>query len=651
MRHSKLKSWATALYWVFALLFWEILVHAGIYGSFHSTFRFALGFTAAIALVVAMLVRCLPRKAVFPANLVLTIVMLLLYGSQLMYNFIFGTPYSVYQVGMGADALTTFWRETLNAAVDNYLWLLGLLVPPVLLVALRKSAGQQRPDLLRQLMLLLFAALLACGTYWDVCRGGTGMYSNYYFFTSTRSTTTQTMERFGIPMTFWLELTHTEEDSEEEDFLAVELPAESNESEEDSAVYNILDVDYDALNRATDNKKLTALNSYCARQTGTNQNEYTGIFRDYNLIVLCAESFSPAAVDPEITPTLYRLTHEGFLFRNYYNSFPNTTIDGEYALTQGLYPDAARGKENSSMLASSENLLPFTLAHLFEQQRGIRSWGYHNNIGSFYNRKLSHPNMGYMMQFNHDGMELGNSIPTSDLEMIKQTVGDYIDEPQFHAYYMTYSGHYQYKPDVNSMAANNYRLVQNLTQYDPVQRSYLACHIELDKALEYLMHRLEEKGILDKTVIVMASDHFPYGLQKNQYFGMLGQEEDFFSAYHSNLILWVGGMETPVEVDEYCCNVDILPTILNMWGFDYDSRMLAGTDIFSDGNHMAVLIDHSFLTDKAWFNSNTGEVFAQVPESELPSDYVDKMNRLVASRFDFSSEILANDYYRYVFEQ
>jgi len=102
-------------------------------------------------------------------------------------------------------------------------------------------------------------------------------------------------------------------------------------------------------------------------------------------------------------------------------------------------------------------------------------------------------------------------------------------------------------------------------------------------------------------------------------------------------------------VDEYCCNVDILPTILNLWGFDYDSRMLAGTDVFSDGTHAAVLIDKSFLTDKVWFNANTGETRYLVAESEIPAGYIENMHRLINTRFSISSDILNVGYYNFIF--
>ena len=48
----------------------------------------------------------------------------------------------------------------------------------------------------------------------------------------------------------------------------------------------------------------------------------------------------------------------------------------------------------------------------------------------------------------------------------------------------------------------------------------------------------------------------------------------------SVFFLWNAGMEEPVIVDKACCSVDVLPTLLNLFGFDYDSRMYAGRDIF-----------------------------------------------------------------------
>ena len=102
-------------------------------------------------------------------------------------------------------------------------------------------------------------------------------------------------------------------------------------------------------------------------------------------------------------------------------------------------------------------------------------------------------------------------------------------------------------------------------------------------------------------------------------------------------------------VDEYCCNVDILPTILNLWGFSYDSRLLAGTDVFSDGLHMAVLIDKSFVTEHIRFHAGTGKVTYLTDQALLPEGYAEALIQVVKSKFAISSDILNTGYYNFVF--
>ena len=652
MRSMDLKKQSVFVFWLFSFLYWEVLAHAGMYDQFQSSFRYALGISCAISLIIALLVGLLPRKLMFPVNLILTMAGIFLYGSQMVYCFIFGTPYSVSQMGLGAGAVSQFYREMLSTMQENWTWIAGLLLPLVILFFVTAKRWIHRPGAVSRIVVLLLAIGAIPAVWLDIYRGGTNMFSDYYFFTSSKSTTALTMERFGVPMTFVLELTRPEDTGSSMEVPVEMLSDEAASQQTDEPVrYNVLPVDFDALNATTEDKKLIALNNYFSQLPGTNQNAYTGMLKDYNLIFLCAESFSPAAVDPVYTPTLYKMIHEGFVFENYYSTFPNTTTDGEYTLTQGLYPDSTKDKYSSSMMASSKNDLPFALGNFFAREFGVKSWGYHNNVGSYYHRDLSHPNMGYEMKFNRDGMTFSGYWPTSDLEMMEQSVDDYIHEPQFHAYYMTFSGHYQNNPKDNGVVRKHYSTMEGGPWTKLNQKGYVACHIELDKALEYLLNRLEEAGIADKTAIVMASDHTPYGLPKDQYFEMIGQEEDFFGWYQSNLMFWVGGMEEPVVVEEYCSTADVLPTILNLWGFPYDSRLYPGTDVFSDGVHAAVLIDHSFLTDKVWFNSNTGEIRYLVPQEEIPENYVESMNQLIASRFEFSAEILRNNYYQHFFQQ
>lgn len=650
-RNDCKKIWTAAkpaFYWAFALMYWECLLSGAVFHSFGVRI-YALGFTLSAALLVTLVLSFL-RKGRFGAEVFLTAVLTLLYGSQIVYHFIFGTLYSAAMVSQGGEAMTNFWRELLAAMGDHFPWLIALLVPLALRIFLRKGLkGELRAK--GRIVLLALAVALFALTRADIRQTGTEMFSDEDYYRSREIATNQNVQRFGLLTTIRLELTRHAKTEEQDYYIPEETQGENPAQEPAEVRYNVMDIDFDALNALTEDKKLLAINDYCSKVTGTNQNEYTGMLKDYNLIVMCAESFSPAAIDKDLTPNLYKLTQQGIIFNNYYNTFPNTTTDGEYALMQGLFPDAGRSKAVSSLYASRNSYLPFTLGNAFQSQRGVESFGYHNYRGSYYGRSESHPNMGYTMKFAGDGMTFTTNWPASDLEMMEQSVDDYIGKEPFHAYYMTFSGHYKYDIGTNEMAKRNWDQVKDLPYSSNAIKAYLSCNIEFDKAIGYLMERLEQAGVADRTAIVIAGDHFPYGLKDSEYAELIGHDIDGFSKFKSTLIFWVGGLEKNIVVDEYCCNVDVLPTILNLWGFEYDSRLLAGTDVFSDGTHAAVLVDKSFLTDKVWFNASTGEIRYQVPESEIPEGYLENMNQLIATRFSISADILNTAYYNFVFDK
>ena len=415
----------------------------------------------------------------------------------------------------------------------------------------------------------------------------------------------------------------------------------------------VLDIDFDALKAKADaegNSVLSSMHEYFGSQMYSKTNDYTGMFAGKNLIFLVCESLSPAAIDPEITPTLYKLANEGFKFNNFYGTFKSVTTNGEYAACTGLFPDMTRAKTDGSFNASRNNYMPFTLGNMFREWYGIESRGYHNYLGSYYNRKNTHKNIGYStLKFMNDPLKFSCTWPSSDLEMMEQTVSDFSSDELFHTYYMTFSGHYQYNWE-NPMCAKNRDLVAHL-DYSEAAKAYLACHIELDRSLEYMMAELEAKGTLEDTVIVLTTDHYPYGLKNNQYNEFFDANRDeAFGIYKNCFILWADGMEDPIEIDTPCCTVDILPTLLNLFDMPYDSRLLMGRDVLDPASfHVAILHNKSFITDKVMFNAETGKVTYLVDPDTLSPQYVDAVKNIVNNEFAMSALILNNDYYRVVF--
>lgn len=422
---------------------------------------------------------------------------------------------------------------------------------------------------------------------------------------------------------------------------------------------NIIDIDFTALSESTSNKQLKTLNQYFGNKQPTLKNHYTGMYEGYNLITITAEGFSHYAIHPELTPTLYKMYNDGFKFTNFYTPWLGSTSAGEYAACTGLLPASSMG-----LKLSGSKYYPYTLGNIFQSIGVDKTFAYHNHTYSYYNRHLSHPNMGYTYYGWGNGIEkyVKKRWPESDLEMIAGSTKDYLsDNERFHAYYMTVSGHYQYSFSGNSMSSKNKDLVKHLDGSDAM-KAYYACNIELDRAMEQLLKDLNAAGVADKTVITITPDHHPYGLEQegddkySVWREFLGHNvETTFELYESVFLLYCQGTKDAPTVDKPCSTVDVLPTILNLFGIEYDSRLLIGTDIMSTTDCIAQLHDRSFVSSKGKYNAKTkeftlheGQSFASQEEQDT---YVKQVKDLVANRFKMSKAIFDNDYYRHVFSK
>jgi len=103
-------------------------------------------------------------------------------------------------------------------------------------------------------------------------------------------------------------------------------------------------------------------------------------------------------------------------------------------------------------------------------------------------------------------------------------------------------------------------------------------------------------------------------------------------------------MET-VKIDKPACQVDVLPTLLNLFGFEYDSRLYSGSDILSDSYGLAITSNQSFITDKIIYNSRYEKVYYLDENWEMPEGYLDAYIQIVKNRFSIASNILNTDFY------
>lgn len=655
MSHGLWNTWLKNLL-LFCLtgVYVELCLHLCVFGSMDRYAGYPVLFGLLGGALCTLVVSSLPKVLRQITGVFLVAAQVLLAEVQLVYHCIFGDFMPVSQIGMGGNVVVNFNSQLLYGIRQNLLKILLLLLPliaVILCLALRRGQALKLRLRWKQTMAsfaVLLALLLTVTGLMYV--GRDNAFSVYRTFTNVNTSTDSSYKKIGMLATTAQELRYMLFSGSGSIMIT---PSSLNMSDVprtySSNSYNVIEsIDFTALADSTDSDILKATDEYLSNATPTRKNNYTGLLKDYNLITICAESFCPWFISEELTPTLYKLSHTGILFENYYGTFQSVTTNGEYTMCMGLYPDMSRTKTDSSFNVAGTNYLPFCLGNALKGM-GYQAWGYHDYIGDFYNRNITHANMGYTFKAADSGLAMKIDWPSSDLEMMEASVDDYINSGEpFHAYYMTFSGHYQYNWD-NAMSAKNRDAVKDLPYSEPV-KAYIACNLELEYALEYLMQRLEEAGVADKTCIVLTNDHYPYGLTEDEYNELAGQTLDTtFEKYRNSFICYVPGLSENIVVDEYCSTADILPTLLNLFGVDYDSRLLAGTDVLSSGIHAAVLSDKSFLTKTFRYDAGTETVIPADENTTVSGKLAEAYRLYVDSRFQLSGNILNSDYYAHVF--
>ena len=434
--------------------------------------------------------------------------------------------------------------------------------------------------------------------------------------------------------------------------------------ESEKTEYNVIDIDFNSLIGSESNNNIAKINKYINSVHPSNKNEYTGLFKGKNLIMICAEAFSKYVIDEELTPTLYRLSRNGFYFSDYYQpSWGGSTSTGEYSFLTGLMPTEAA----VTMYDTIGKNMYFDIGNQLRKE-GYKTYAFHNGYYDFYRRNETHENLGFdkFIALDNGFERLTDEYVPEDEELFRATlsIDDYTAEP-FCLYYMTISGHAFYNNP------NNYKVVHQRkkvrarygNKYEKQVENYICYQLYLEDALNTMLKILEEKNLLDKTVICMTSDHYPYGLKSPAYthganyiYNLYGVDEyDKFDIDKNTWILWDLSLENEnkkyaKEISEPTYSLDILPTLLNLYGIDFDSRFLVGRDVFSDKEAMVVYPNRNFITKYGKFFEDTRR-FKKFDESiELPDDYIEKHREIANNIYNYSRIVIKENYFQYLID-
>lgn len=425
--------------------------------------------------------------------------------------------------------------------------------------------------------------------------------------------------------------------------------------------YNVFDIDYENLDDTGFDERCKNVNEYVASRTPSNKNDYTGLFKGKNLILICAEAYSHYVINEELTPTLYRLTNNGFRFTDFYvPSWGGSTTSGEFAFLNGIIPnDAADSMKNTI----GRNMC-FSMPRVLKRE-GYNTGAYHNGNFRYYDRHLTHceqEGFDYYLAHGNGLEEIAGNWPT-DEEMIEKTLDTYYDKEPFCMYYMTISGHAFYNDSSNYKVIKNIKKVKEVHEdkYPDQVNNYICYQLYLEEALHTLISNLEKYNLLDNTVICMVADHYPYGLNAasftdgTNYISHLYEISDLnqFNLDKSMPIIWSYSLENEHKdlvktIDAPSSSIDLLPTLLNLFGASYDSRLIAGRDVFSDEEPFVVYNSGSYITNRGRYSKLTNK-FTSYDGNAVSKEYIEEYKEKARNLILFSAYITYADYYNYVF--
>ena len=632
------------LLWLLIILFLEISFILIVYKSFLLEGIINILFhSIIISSFLSILTGLFNEKINKIVTCIFSLILGILFSIQIVFYNTFKVFFSMSSLGL-SDQLNSFLSQTFKVIFNNILYIILFLLPFIIIIIFNKKIKFYKNNLFNNV--IYFILIIICSLILGISIYNTkGTLNSSYDLYHNVNEISLNIRKLGVLEAYGIDIYRIFNKIDVK-LDNIDINNEKEEVIEKEIEYgdNILEIDF---NKSTNNNQILKINEYIKNETGTKKNKYTGMFKDYNLIYITAESFSEIGISQELTPTLYKLTHSGFIFDSFYTPNVLSTIGGEFQSLTGLYPDVSI----LNKWRSGNNYFPYGLGTIYKNL-GYNTYAYHNNYYGFQDRHKYLASQGFTNYLGcSNGLEKRINCkvwPESDIEMFDKTMDDYINDDKFMAYYMTVSGHFEYTFDDNYIAYKNRNLVKNLNLSESA-KAYVATQIELDRALELLINKLEETNKLDNTLIVLQADHYPYELDMNAINSLSTYERDeFIEVNHNALIIWNNKLDD-IHISKPCISSDVLPTVYNLFGIDYDSRLLTGRDILSDSIGIAIFRNHSFVTEKGTYFANNNK-FVPKENENIDDNYINNINTIVNNRLNISKLIVENDYYRYLFK-
>ena len=393
----------------------------------------------------------------------------------------------------------------------------------------------------------------------------------------------------------------------------------------------------------TDPTKKT-LDQYFLSRKIAQPNEYTGYFEGKNVIVIMLESVNNIILNSEYYPNFSKiLEHSWYWENNYSPRNACATGDNEFSGMTSIY--ALNTSCTSNVYPNNEYFT--SIFNVFKNSQYTVT-SYHDLDSTYYARDIFHKAMGSMAYY--DGNDLGISFDSSnclewpsDVEFVEKASAIFTQNTPFMAWLTTVTPHQPY--DGPSTYGDKYLSLFEDTNYSMELKRYMSKLKVTDDALGALINSLEQKGILQDTVIVLYGDHYPYGLVDSDVASVVDYDiHDFYEIERTPFVIYNSELE-PVTFSSKTSYINILPTLANLFNLDYDPRFYFGEDLFSpDFSNRVVFADSSWEDNIARYDARSGLV-TYLTNQRYTTLEIQKINQEINQKKQMSKLAITSNYF------
>ncbi|BBH21577.1 hypothetical protein Back11_29220 [Paenibacillus baekrokdamisoli] len=345
--------------------------------------------------------------------------------------------------------------------------------------------------------------------------------------------------------------------------------------------------------------------------------QYWDAAKGKNVIILQLEAFQNFLIGlsidgHEVTPNMNKLAKENFYFPHFYQQVgQGNTSDAEFVVNTSFYTPP-RG---AATVVYANKQLP-SLPKLMSQN-GYKTATFHTNFVNFWNRDQLYKALGFDRYYDQEffGQEDTVFFGPSDEQLYKKTSAELEKISQsgqpFYSQLISMTAHHPF-----SIPESKYKMTLPDRYEGTFVGDYIRAQNYADYAIGLFIKDLQERGLWDKSVILIYGDHLGlpiYSLTSDDKALMeeiYGHEYGFTDMINIPLIIASPGITSSKVFEQIGAQTDILPTIANLTGVSLKDHIHFGQDLLNQTSNLLperyYLPSGSIITDNELFIPGTG---------------------------------------------